>query len=234
MLIDNATYRSPNHSARKQPIDSIVIHSTEGLMPGTALWLSNPKSKVSCHFLVARDGQVYQLVDLARVAWHSGICLYGGRIDWNSRSIGIELEHVAGQDWPEVQRQALTGLCKRLIPIHNIPQKNIVAHRWIAFPRGRKADPSNWPDKELRAWIAGLYGETTPSDVRRYRVVSKLPARIRERASARSAIIGRLWPGSTLTGRLVTNGEVYDGDARWVKLEPGPGYIWYGLLETSE
>ncbi|KAF5037176.1 N-acetylmuramoyl-L-alanine amidase [anaerobic digester metagenome] len=61
----NTTFKTP------QKWDVIVNHITEGLMPGTLAWLENPKAEVSCHYLVTRKGEIYQLADLHHGTWHA-------------------------------------------------------------------------------------------------------------------------------------------------------------------
>ena len=68
----NTTYKYP------VKWDVIVNHITEGYMPGTLNWLENVektsedryKAEVSCHYLVTRKGEVYQLADLDHGTWH--------------------------------------------------------------------------------------------------------------------------------------------------------------------
>jgi len=52
--------------------DMIVCHTTEGSFDGAVSWLTNPESVASAHFVVARDGRVIQLVQLADTAWSNG------------------------------------------------------------------------------------------------------------------------------------------------------------------
>lgn len=61
----NTTFKTP------QKWDVIVNHITEGYMPGTLNWLVNPEAKVSCHYLVTRKGEIYQLADLQHGTWHA-------------------------------------------------------------------------------------------------------------------------------------------------------------------
>lgn len=165
MIIDRTTYQSSNHDARPtgMAIDAIVLHSTEGLMPGTARYLCNPQARVSAHYIVARTGVIYHLVDDARRAWHAGVSDYARRADWNDFSIGIEIEHVRGGDpYTPQQMQALEDLCRDLIARHPIVKAYTVAHRWIAIPAGRKIDPTDWDDVALRLWIDGLFAAPPP------------------------------------------------------------------------
>src|SRR5690349_10918496 len=85
-------YKSPNHSSRGGKAPSIlVIHATAGGLKGSIDWLCNPANRVSAHYVISKTGQVYQLVDEDRAAWHAGNALWDGHTDINERSIGIEI-----------------------------------------------------------------------------------------------------------------------------------------------
>ena len=83
---------SPHHGGRIEPT-LIVIHDTAGrLDPGSAVaWLADPRSKVSAHLVVERDGSITQMVDLDRAAWHCGESVWKGRRHCNGFAIGIEI-----------------------------------------------------------------------------------------------------------------------------------------------
>lgn len=153
--INTTQWRSPNYSTRSGAIESIVIHSCEGRWPfprqSSLPWLINPVSKVSCHYYICRNAEIFQLVEDRYEAWHAGVAqaLYQ-----NDRSLGIELEHRAGQDWPDAQIDALTWLVTQLMALHKIPATNIETHGQIAIkgPYIRKEDPTNWPHKDFLKW----------------------------------------------------------------------------------
>ena len=69
-----------------EAIDRIVIHVTEGAFWGSVRWLQSPRAHASSHYIVARNGQIVQLVHLSDIAWHAG--------NWkvNAHSVGIEHE----------------------------------------------------------------------------------------------------------------------------------------------
>lgn len=77
---------SPNHSSRDgHAVTDMIIHYTgAGSAKGSVSWLCNPASRVSAHYVISRQGGIYQLVDLARAAWHAGDAYL------NRASIGIE------------------------------------------------------------------------------------------------------------------------------------------------
>lgn len=69
----------------------LIIHwSASGSLAGTLGHIRNPKSKVSAHLLVDRDGRMVQMVPFNRRAWHCGVSEWKGLEMLNAHSIGIE------------------------------------------------------------------------------------------------------------------------------------------------
>lgn len=91
---------SPNHDARKHPVDMLVLHYT-GMETGEAAFrrLIDAEAKVSAHYLVWEDGRITRLVAESRRAWHAGVSGWQGDGDLNSRSVGIEIVN-GGHDFP--------------------------------------------------------------------------------------------------------------------------------------
>lgn len=144
---------SPNHGPRPTGAKPcvIVLHSTCCSLSVARNWLCSPQSKVSAHFLVGRSGRVEQLVPLGRTAWHAGVSSWRGRAHVNRFSIGIEMEHLDGQqDWPAMQVKAVVALCRLLMSRYDIPVAQIVSHAEVARPHGRKVDPVAFPWAALR------------------------------------------------------------------------------------
>ncbi len=82
------------NSQREIDPKHIIIHYTAGRsFESSVNWLTNPKSKASAHIIVGREGEIAQLVDFNRRAWHAGRSIWDGKPDLNSRSIGIELDN---------------------------------------------------------------------------------------------------------------------------------------------
>lgn len=63
---------SPNFSKTDYTKIGVQIHKTLGLMPSTLNWLRNPISFSSAHYLIAKNGDVHQLVQLKDRAWTAG------------------------------------------------------------------------------------------------------------------------------------------------------------------
>lgn len=87
---------SPNTSGKYKAnyLDSLVIHYTAGSSAeSSARSLCDPASKASAHLIIARNGNVIQLVPFDTVAWHAGKSAHLGRVGMNQYSIGIEIDN---------------------------------------------------------------------------------------------------------------------------------------------
>lgn len=83
----------PNHSSPGSVLHKnlVVLHCTDGPTASSAIsWFEQSKApnRISAHFVIDRDGTVYQLVPISDVAWHASEC--------NTRSIGIEHAGIPG------------------------------------------------------------------------------------------------------------------------------------------
>jgi N-acetylmuramoyl-L-alanine amidase len=137
---------SPNigpRKAGKRP-SILLLHYTGMKDADKAIdWLCDPRSKVSCHYLIDVDGRITQMVDEDMRAWHAGQSSWKGEHDINSCSIGIEIQnegHVHGYpDFPGEQMDAVIALCRDIIDRWNMRPEHVLAHSDVA-PH-RKIDP---------------------------------------------------------------------------------------------
>src|SRR5437764_2833934 len=87
--------QSPNFDRRPDNtvIDTIVLHSTViPTLEATTQAFYNPKSEVSSHFTIGKDGSIVQNVSTFKRAWHAGVSKdVEGRQHVNDFSIGIEM-----------------------------------------------------------------------------------------------------------------------------------------------
>ena len=149
---------SPNFDWRRPQY--VILHHTSNDTAAPALaTLTDPQRMVSAHYLVARDGTVYQLVDERYRAWHAGTSSWGSDEDINSASIGIELDNNGHEAYPEVQVQALLALLADVKSRHDIPRENFLGHGDVA--PGRKVDPGAlFPWRELAEHGFGMWCDT--------------------------------------------------------------------------
>lgn len=232
MVIDE-THSSPNHSARRGTIRALVLHTTEGAFPSDLHWLCNPQpgnpaARVSAHYVIDPDGDIYQLVPDERAAWHAGRCWFAGVTDWNDISIGIEVSHTQGHAWPDVQQRRLTMLARSLVEKHHITPGFVVTHRQIAYPRGRKVDPTDMSDADFAAFVPSLYAPIAAL----FQVTAERGVNVRAEPSPTATKLGALPKGALFHGEVV-QGVIAYGVREWVKRLPseGGGYAWKGAVE---
>ncbi len=149
-MLDYIDTPSPNHDERSLPVSMVVLHYTGMADAASAISrLVDPEAKVSCHYLIAEDGQILRMVPEERRAWHAGQSWWRGLTDINSASIGIEIVnpgHEFGyRPFPEEQIDALVPLLADIKARHGITRGNIVGHSDVAPLR--KQDPG-----ELFPW----------------------------------------------------------------------------------
>ena len=126
-------------------INSIIVHSTFNNSGGDKYDIDLVLKQfstygVSAHYVIGRDGTVYQLVDEKDNSYHAGkSSLPDGSTNVNSRSIGIEIMTSYTESPTEKQTQSLLAL------INNIKKKYAVKYvlRHSDIAPVRKTDPWN-------------------------------------------------------------------------------------------
>ena len=155
---------SGNHSNKRRSskgITLIIIHYTGMQSERESLKrLTNPKSEVSCHYLINRNGKVFNMVDDQNIAWHAGKSMWQKYKNLNKNSIGIELVnkgHKYGyQNFTKKQINVLVNLCRKLKKKYKIKNNSILGHSDIAPLR--KVDPGEkFPWVYLSSKGIGIY-----------------------------------------------------------------------------
>lgn len=147
---------SPNIDERRRDLVPmlLILHYT-GLptLERSIEVLADPRCKVSCHYVVAEDGRIVQMVAEADRAWQAGVSHWAGETDINSASIGIEIQnpgHSGGYpDFPPAQMIAVRDLCLDISSRHPILPAGVLAHSDVA--PARKIDPG---EKFDWRWLA--------------------------------------------------------------------------------
>jgi N-acetylmuramoyl-L-alanine amidase len=136
---------SGNHGPRPAGVvvDTVVIHYTALPLAESLELLSRPGHEASTHYVIDRDGSLYQMVPEARRAWHSGVSRLGSRERVNDFSIGVDLvfEPDVDDGYTEAQYAALFPLLDGIAARHPLRAGSVVGHDDVAQPPGRKQDP---------------------------------------------------------------------------------------------
>lgn len=158
---------SPNRSSRDgHKPTMIVIHGDAGTSDaGTVSWLKNPDSNVSYHYLIGRDGAVYQFVPDSEKAWHAGKSWFhgeevGGSV--NPISLGVAFANNGRGDEFYTREQYREGgkLVAALCKAHGIPLHRVRGHFEVS--PGRKSDPWSWFNwRTFYLWFAFYAADRT-------------------------------------------------------------------------
>ncbi len=148
----NLSMRRPNYV--------IIHHTAQNSCEQTLRTFTLPRTQVSAHYVICKDGTVYHMLNDWLRAHHAGVSRWGNSTDINSSSIGIELDNNGFEYFTEPQLKSLNDLLGRLKNSFNIPAANFIGHGDIAPTR--KNDP-NWrfPWKQLADQGFGLWWNDT-------------------------------------------------------------------------
>jgi len=183
----NEYYPTNRHGqfwGRENPC-GVVDHYTAGISSGsTLLWFSNKlRSKgiktSSAHFIIGRDGIIFCVVPLVRIAWHApgvnsthfgiehvnaGVLrrktkksgyLYRGAQTYPKERAGA-VQEVAGECWePYTANQIISNIVLKrwlITAFPEIEQQSLIDHQNISPGRKRDCGPM-WPLNDLNAIV---------------------------------------------------------------------------------
>jgi N-acetylmuramoyl-L-alanine amidase len=149
-----------NFNLRK-PNLVVIHHTAQASCDETLKTFTQPRTQVSAHYVICKDGAVHHMLNDYLRAWHGGVARWGNISDVNSSSIGIEIDNNGFEPFMDVQIASLLQLLDTLKVRYNIPTANFIAHADIAPTR--KSDPNVlFPWKTLADSGYGIwYGDTT-------------------------------------------------------------------------
>lgn len=177
---------------------------------------------VSAHYLVSKQGVIVQMLDPFRyTAWHAGNV---SNVKYsNAHSVGVEVHYTPGEGvWTGEMWEAITHLARLYSALE------VVTHRGIAVPKGRKIDPSGISDAEFAYWklnlnrVVGIYRTNFRSN-------------LREAPTTQSKIVATVPENSTLFSFVddTVEGQAVTGTNRWRKVNNG-AFILESLITKVE
>ncbi|WP_428328027.1 N-acetylmuramoyl-L-alanine amidase [Mucilaginibacter sp.] len=127
----NFGIRKPNY---------VIIHFTgQDSVKQTLKTFTITSTQVSAHYVIAKNGKVFHMVNDYLRANHAGVGKWGSVTDMNSCSIGIEIDNNSTEPFTDAQINSLLVLLTQLKKNYNIPQANFIGHQ--DFAPKRKPDP---------------------------------------------------------------------------------------------
>ena len=152
-----------NFSMRR-PNFVIIHHTAQSSCDSTLRTFTLPRTAVSAHYVICRDGIVHHMLNDLLRAHHAGLGKWGNISDMNSNSIGIEIDNNGNEPFTEPQMNTLLELLGRLKRAFNIPQANFIGH--MDWAPGRKVDPSRYFSWQVLAEKGfGFWYDTTNVEV---------------------------------------------------------------------
>lgn len=133
-------------NSEDRDIKYIIMHHTALSLEDTLKVFSSKRSNVSAHYLVAKDGQVIQLLPENVTAYHAGRSYWNGNINLNDISIGIEVVNLGDEPFTKEQMQSLEELSLDIMQRYELAPQDVLAHADVAPTR--KSDPNKYFDWE--------------------------------------------------------------------------------------
>jgi N-acetylmuramoyl-L-alanine amidase len=144
----------------RRPNFVVIHHTAQNTCDQTLRTFTLPRTAVSSHYVICRDGIIYHMLNDLLRAHHAGVSKWGNNSDLNSSSIGIEVDNNGSEPFTEAQITSLLILLDRLKRAYSIPTPNFIGHADVA--PGRKVDPSRYfPWKQLADKGFGMWYDTT-------------------------------------------------------------------------
>ncbi len=155
-----APFTGTTNFSLRRPNFVIIHHTAQNSCEQTLKTFTLPRTQVSSHYVICKDGSVYHMLNDLLRAHHAGVSKWGNSSDINSSSIGIEIDNNGSEAFTEAQINSLQELLGWLKRAYNIPAANFIGHSDIA--PGRKVDPNkNFPWQKLAENGYGLWYDTT-------------------------------------------------------------------------
>lgn len=162
-----------NKSEAPRKIEHLVLHHIAAETVQKAID-ELKKHQVSAHYIIDREGEIFQLVEENDIAHHAGVSHWRSVEGLNKSSIGIEFFNPDPLEKRFTTPQIAAGitLCQELIEKYQIPQVNVVGHCDIAYYPDdeenkskkisgfldRKQDPSHlFPWRKFSEHNVGIY-----------------------------------------------------------------------------
>lgn len=136
-LISNYNHNKGNTSRIKY----IVIHYTGALGGAQANcnYFAGNSRNASAHYFVGYNGEIWQSVEDANIAWHCGASIYKHAECRNANSVGIEMcarkkstntMNATDKDWYFENKtvEAAAELVRYLMEKYNVPAENVIRH----------------------------------------------------------------------------------------------------------
>ena len=242
-ILDFRSRLNPKYKKdKRKKTKYIIVHTSELGFKSTLRVVSKGKrfrngrrtNGGHTHYVIARSGRTYRILDKKYVADHAGLSMWNGETDLSKISIGIELVGYHYAPISKKQYRSLGILIDILQDVYNLDDRAVLTHSQIAYGlpnqwftknhRGRKRCAKNFVRAEAKlgpTWVydpdvrAGrIMADAQLSDVfyGRHKIDPQTDeANIISKRNTAWAIAGEDYD-SAATVYKFPNGQIYTGD----------------------
>ena len=159
-IVTSAEWVGTTNFGMRKPNFVIIHHTAQNSCEQTLQTFTLPRTQVSAHYVICKDGTIHHMLNDYLRAWHAGNSRWGNLTDVNSSSIGIEIDNTGFEPFTEQQINSLLILLGALKKNYSIPAANFIGHADIAPTR--KNDPNvKFPWQKLSEQGFGLWYSDT-------------------------------------------------------------------------
>ena len=129
----------------------IIIHTSECDLKTTLKIVSKGKQDnfkwISrgghAHYVIARNGQTYRILDKKYKANHAGLSMWNGQYNISRISVGVELVAYHNRDITESQYKSVRILTDILKSIYHLDNRSVLTHSQVAYAKPNPKIPYN-------------------------------------------------------------------------------------------
>jgi hypothetical protein len=153
-IVDHRGRLNPRFKKIKRPQTKyIIVHTAELGLKTTLRVVSRGKRFRNgrrthgghAHYVIARNGRTYRILDKQYVADHAGRSMWNGETDISKMSIGIELVGYHYAPISEAQYRSLDHLIAILQRVYRLDDRAVLTHSQVAYGL-----PNRWHRKKHR------------------------------------------------------------------------------------
>lgn len=153
-IVDYRARLNPRYpKVKRAQTKYIIVHTSELGLETTLRVVSSGKHFPSgrrtygghAHYVIARNGRCYRILDKAYVADHAGRSMWNGDTDISRLSIGIELVGYHYDAITEAQYRSLGLLIDILQDVYHLEDRAVLTHSQVAY-----GPPNRWFRKDHR------------------------------------------------------------------------------------
>ena len=153
-IVDYRRHLHRRYKKTKRPATKyIIVHTSEGNLKSTLRTVSQGKKMRNgrrtygghAHYVIARNGRTYRVLDKRYRADHAGRSMWNGRTDLSAYSIGIELVGYHYAPISDAQYRSVGILIDILEGVYGLKDRDVLTHSQIAYGK-----PNRWIKRNHR------------------------------------------------------------------------------------